>query len=153
MKIKFFVPGTPRPQGSKRHVGAGHYIEASRHLAGWRLSIIEATLAAVQPLHTPTWKKALHVSVEFVMPRPKRLRGKPTPPHISPPDLDKLQRAVGDALTQAEIIADDSQIISWLATKRRAADSEEPGAHMTIVFLDATVDGDDGSAGVCAHLC
>lgn len=31
-----FVPGTPRPQGSKRHVGGGRMIESSKYVKAWR---------------------------------------------------------------------------------------------------------------------
>lgn len=130
MKLEFFAPGTPRPQGSKRHVGNGRYIEASRHLTTWRYALI--TTAKRAHNHRPPITEPVRVTTEFVMPRPKRLRGKPTPPHTARPDIDKLQRAVGDALTQADIITDDSHITHWTAHKRYANDNETEGVHITI---------------------
>jgi len=49
------------------------------------------------------------------MPEPKR------PKYALPavkPDTDKLQRALGDVLTIAQIIHDDARITTWHATKR-----------------------------------
>lgn len=32
MKLEFFVPGVPRPQGSKRHLGNGVMVESCKHV-------------------------------------------------------------------------------------------------------------------------
>jgi hypothetical protein len=37
-----------------------------------------------------------------------------------PPDVDKLQRAIGDALTKSKVITDDARIVQWVAGKRWA---------------------------------
>ena len=39
MKVTFFAEGTSRPQGSKRALGNGRMIEASRHLKPWRQTV------------------------------------------------------------------------------------------------------------------
>ena len=62
-----------------------------------------------EPLDLP-----LEVTAVFYLPRPKR------PKFWAPattPDCDKLQRALGDALTSAGVIKDDSRIVTWHATK------------------------------------
>ncbi|MEY8565172.1 RusA family crossover junction endodeoxyribonuclease [Corynebacteriaceae bacterium 7-707] len=125
----FFVPGTPRPQGSKRHVGGGRMVEQSKHLPAWRQALIVAARFAHHgdPITGPVTVRA-----EFVFPRPKSLKDRPAPPHTSAPDTDKLQRAVGDALEQAGVIANDSQITTWFPHKRRARPGEDPGAHITV---------------------
>ena len=126
----FFVEGVPRPQGSKRSVGGGRFIEASKYLPEWRKSVVGAAREAHkgEPL-----QGAVTVSAEFVFPRPKALKPhQDAPPHTSAPDTDKLQRAVGDALTIAGIIGDDAQIHTWRAHKRRAKHGETPGAHITL---------------------
>lgn len=125
----FFVEGTPRPQGSKRPVGRGRSIEASKYLPGWRKAVTAAARAAHDgpPLDGP-----VTVTAVFVFPRAKALKDKPAPPHTSPSDLDKLQRAVGDSLTAAGVFHDDSQINMWFSHKRRATPGESPGAHVLV---------------------
>lgn len=48
------------------------------------------------------------------------------------PDVDKLSRAVLDALSMAGIWGDDSQVTHLCATKRVAEIGEEPGCRITI---------------------
>lgn len=55
--------------------------------------------------------------------------------HTVKPDLDKLIRAIDDAITTAGIITDDSTISAITALKRRAKKDEPPGAHITITPL------------------
>lgn len=126
----FFAEGVPRPQGSKRAVGGGRFIEASKYLPEWRKAVVAAAREAHEgePL-----QGAVTVEATFVFPRPKALKpDQDAPPHTSAPDTDKLQRAVGDALTIAGVIGDDAQIHTWRAHKRRARPGETPGAHITV---------------------
>src|SRR4030095_5083797 len=45
--VQFFVPGYPKAQGSKRHVGHGIMVEMSKDLEPWRQAIaVEASKAA-----------------------------------------------------------------------------------------------------------
>jgi Holliday junction resolvase RusA-like endonuclease len=48
-----------------------------------------------------------------------------------PPDLDKLVRGVGDALTYGEAWGDDSQVVSMVVEKVYA-DDRAPGAEIEI---------------------
>ena len=126
----FFAEGVPRPQGSKRAVGGGRFIEASKYLPEWRKAVVGAARKAHkgEPL-----QGAVTVSAEFVFPRPKALKPhQDAPPHTSAPDGDKLARAVGDALTIARVVGDDAQIDTWRIHKRRALPGETPGAHITV---------------------
>jgi Holliday junction resolvase RusA-like endonuclease len=55
---------------------------------------------------------------------------------IYKPDLDKLTRAVCDALSiNCNLLHDDSQITEIKATKRYCLGSEEPGALVQIDVL------------------
>lgn len=65
------------------------------------------------------------------MPRPKALRDRLAPPMVQAPDLDKLVRAVGDALTGITY-TDDRQITHITASKRRANPGEDTGARVKI---------------------
>ena len=71
------------------------------------------------------------VTAEFVMPRPKRLVN----PYPYQGDLDKMQRGIGDALEQSGVLANDSRIVAWVATKRYAQPDEQPGAHIHITQI------------------
>ena len=51
--------------------------------------------------------------------------------HLTMPDLDKLVRAVGDALTRIAW-RDDSQIVAWHAYKHYATPEHPMGAQITI---------------------
>lgn len=131
-----FVPGRPAPQGSKRPLGRrggfGKHvmIESSKAVKPWRADIREA-FADCEPhlFVTTAGPVALIVMIVFVMPRPVATpKRKPTPPHVKRPDLDKLVRAVFDALKSAGVYADDSQVITVHAHKRVAELGETTGA-------------------------
>lgn len=125
--LSFTVPGIPVPQGSKRHVGNGRMIEANAGLMPWRQAIIAAAVAAADAnedwVSTGTRRATYAASFGFAFPRPKAHLGvngvKPGAPDrpSTRPDLDKCIRAVFDALTQAQVIGDDSQIVRLFAHK------------------------------------
>jgi len=48
------------------------------------------------------------------------------------PDLDKLERAIGDALTDAGVWVDDGQVVNSHTQKWYA---ETPGVHITVLEL------------------
>lgn len=125
MIVALSIPGTPVPQGSKNVTRTGRMYEANKALPAWRKRAVAALAkeyAATVPLDGP-----LRVDATFYMPRPKRHYGtgrnsdrlKPGAPdwHTYKPDTDKLQRAVGDALTIARVIRDDSLICEWHTRK------------------------------------
>lgn len=122
------VIGAPATQGSKKHVGQGRMVEMDKKLPKWRAAVVEAA----QATHGPDWEPLdgyLTVGLTVWLPRPKTTKYPDEP--AGTPDLDKLQRAVGDALTQAGTIADDARITSWNAKKRWAIGCQ-PGATITI---------------------
>lgn len=123
-----FVPGRPAPQGSKRHVGGGVMVESSKAVAPWRTTVAwhAAQAHALAPLDGP-----LAVRIEFVMPRPSGCPKRTTPAAVKRPDVDKLARAVLDALS-AVVWRDDSQVVDLHASKRLAELDEQPGAHISV---------------------
>lgn len=130
--IQFFVHGEPAAQGSKRHVGNGRMIEMSKKLPKWRASVKEAAATAHQgnpPIDAP-----VRVTARFFMPKPKRPM---FPMPAVAPDLDKLCRAVGDALEQSGLLKNDSRIISWDASKSFAEHGAPMGVHITITQEDS----------------
>lgn len=134
--IALFVPGRPAPQGSKRHVGKGRMIEVSKYVGPWRDAITRHArdlMADRAPLDG-----AVRVDIELVLPRPKS-EPKTTRPHTRRPDVDKLARAVLDALTDI-VFDDDSQVVRLDIRKRTAEHGELSGAHITVgPHLDATL--------------
>lgn len=129
-----FVPGTPVPQGSKRGFinPAGHVtiVDANTKTRPWRADITAHVRDAVGPTLIYPAEIPVALTLLFVMPRratePKRL----TPPHVRKPDLDKLSRAVLDALAGV-VYAQDQQVIDKHARKRTARIGEQPGVHIT----------------------
>ena len=132
----FDVAGVPKAQGSVRVVTGHRIIHDSHDLSRWRDTIQMAAVDAARradidlPLDRP-----VHVKAVFWLPRPKTVR------RLLPstkPDLDKLIRAVGDALSPrvgARVIADDSRIVGWRAVKAYA-DGRRPGAHVEVFPVD-----------------
>ena len=117
MSVLIFIEGTPIPQGSKSVTRRGHMYEANRKLGPWRKTM-ETELKALRREFGKGWEPwdgPLEVDATFYFRRPAR------PSFREPavkPDLDKLQRALGDALTSAGIVKDDARITTWHARKR-----------------------------------
>lgn len=118
--LEFSIPGTPIPQGSKRHVGNGRMIEANPKLRPWRAEVTRAALRALngKPIFDKT--DGILVELQFFLPRPKTVtRSMPT----VKPDIDKLVRAVLDGITDSGIWPDDSQVVKLVATKNYTSDT------------------------------
>lgn len=116
-----FVRGRPRPQGSKRIV-RGRMIESSRGHAAWRRALAMSLLAARQEAGGD-WPitGAARVSMVFYL---RRVTARP--------DIDKLARAVLDALVDAGVLADDSTVVHLEAWKWTAKDSDGEGVAVRV---------------------
>lgn len=132
-RLEISAVGTPRAQGSKRHVGHGRMVEMSVHLPAWRRTLIRATADAL--LGSPTWgnDRPFRLAALFMFTRGKTVKRASM---TVAPDLDKLVRAAGDALKIGGAIRDDSLIVSVLAEKIYAGPGENPGARLTLTALD-----------------
>jgi crossover junction endodeoxyribonuclease RusA len=136
--ISVWVAGKPAPQGSKRYVGRpgggrGVLIESSKAVKPWRADVRQAFLDhgdTVSPgVATFGPYVAVVVKIVFVMPRPVATpKTKPTPAAVKQPDLDKLVRAVLDAITSAGVWCDDAQVTAAHTHKRIAELGEPTGA-------------------------
>jgi len=125
-----FVAGKPAPQGSKRYLGAGRpMIESSKAVAPWRADIRTHLLIAHDG---PPLAGAVHLVLEFVLPRPTSTPKRRTPAAVKRPDLDKLIRAVLDAVTSAGVWRDDSQVVQLDVRKRIAEADETTGCRIVI---------------------
>ena len=97
--IRVRIEGIPIGQGSMRSVGKRMIHENQEKLDAWR------DLIAYQMLrYRGTFPKGTPVAaiLMFEFPRPPRSRDRARF-KTTPPDLDKLVRAVGDALTMAGV--------------------------------------------------
>lgn len=108
----------PAPQGSKRYVGNGRFIEASKKLEPFRQAIAKAVSELYEKTgDTRHFTEPVEVTATFILPKPKTV--KRLWPSVAP-DLDKLQRALGDSLSlekYGQLIEDDSLIVQWHAEK------------------------------------
>lgn len=140
--LQFEIHGTPQPQGSKTLTRFGGLREDNKHLAPWRADAIAAIRAEMGDLLPVT--AAVTVEAEFYFTRPRSHYGtgrnamsvKPAAPllHSQKPDLDKLLRALGDALTQGGAIRDDSQVVQIDASKHWTAAA--PTTWVTLTLAD-----------------
>ena len=125
--IVFRVHGLPVSQGSTRAFmvkGRPKITHDSAKVRPWRQDVAmmaRAAGATMQP-------GPVVLSVVFYLPRPKR------PDYPEPavrPDLDKLLRAILDALTGIAW-KDDGQVVKVRGRKRYASDAEPVGASVRI---------------------
>jgi crossover junction endodeoxyribonuclease RusA len=145
MFLEVTVPGVPVPQGSMRHVGGGRLIHSNRDLPAWRAQVSAHTIAAIvrserQTPHRWPATGPVRLHVVFTFPRPKNhyrtgkyanLLRKVAPRYMQTgPDLDKLIRAIGDALVGACAIVDDKQICHITASKTWTPPDLAPAAYI-----------------------
>jgi crossover junction endodeoxyribonuclease RusA len=119
--IRFFVPGEPIPQGSVRGFARGGRVVITSdnpRLHAWRQVV---ALYAAQHRPAQLLDGPLHVALAFAMPRPPSVpRTKRRMPTCKP-DIDKMERAIFDALTGV-IWVDDARVTSVTKSKRYADD-------------------------------
>lgn len=128
--IAFIVDGTPAPQGSKVRTRFGMR-EASQRVKPWRDVVTQyASIAADDEALLGPLRAPYKLEVQFYIPRPRTTRARyPVAPTVG--DLDKLVRAVGDALTGSGLIEDDRHFVDLIASKRWAG-SDGPGAFIRV---------------------
>jgi Holliday junction resolvase RusA-like endonuclease len=124
-RLAVTLPGTPQAQGSKIKNAAGAMYDTNKELRAWRADAIHTIIGAFTG---PKIYGPVVVDATFKYARPRNHFGtgrnattvKPSAPiwKATAPDLDKLQRALGDALTQAGVIADDRLIVRWECGKQ-----------------------------------
>lgn len=144
-RFYLFVPGRAVPQGSKtafvsKSTGRPIVVDKDVRLPQWRMKI---TAAALEKRGTdPTLTGPVGARITFFMERPQGHYGtgknaatlKPSAPGhpATMPDIDKLLRAVFDALTDAQVWADDGQVV-WCQTIKTYADGTmQPGVEITV---------------------
>ena len=126
-KFTISVTGDPASQGSHAIMnGRIVQVNSKKHKA-WRSVIVSEAISALpenwEPLDEP-----VELIVNFYMPRGKSVTR--ATPSVAP-DLDKLVRAVGDALAIAGVYTDDSRIVR-ISARKLYAQGIEPGATISV---------------------
>jgi crossover junction endodeoxyribonuclease RusA len=126
MRITFTVQGTPAPQGSMRGFirnGRVNMTSANKQTMPWRQAVAAAASQACRGSTWPT-TKAGAIELQFNFPRPKwhlnskgAVKPSAPPDKTTKPDIDKLQRAILDALAGI-VYVDDAQVYFVQALKR-----------------------------------
>ena len=153
MMVSFDVTGQPKSKGNhiafcpKRIKGCRPTLtEDTRKLSGGRTSKgelhkwLRAVEGAVAAATAVMIAGPVSVMLVFRFARPKTVKVRAFPDNRSTPDIDKLSRAVLDALQSnaggaSAAIADDAQV-AWLNARKRWCDEgEEPGCFVQIEKL------------------
>jgi Holliday junction resolvase RusA-like endonuclease len=105
-------------------------VNSKKHKA-WRAAIVNEVIATLpadwEPIDGPC-----ELIVMFYLPKPVSV--KRSAPSVAP-DLDKLVRAVGDALAIAGVYTDDSRIIR-ISARKLYAQGIEPGASIVVKTIE-----------------
>ena len=143
MVVNWTTIGEAAPQGSKRHVGRGVMIESSKKLPIWREKLINYIICAADGC---VFEAGVSITLIFKFPRLKshfnskgKLKANAPLFKTTMPDIDKLCRAVLDAITLAGVIRDDALCFSIEAQKVYCQEGEKPGVSGTIMELDITL--------------
>lgn len=134
--FSFFVPGEPITEGSTKAFASGQRVvvthDRGRDLTLWRFAVKDAALKAAREAGwEPRYDGPVRVTATFYLPRPKSVPESRYWPHVKP-DLDKLLRAIGDALApyrQVGVLREDSRIVEWTAQKLY---DQTPGAWVRV---------------------
>jgi Holliday junction resolvase RusA-like endonuclease len=139
MTVTFAIHGTPIQQGSARaFVRNGRAVITSdtrRDLRSWRrrVGIAAKVAAGGRKAHENV---PVTVRMVFRIPPPQKMPKGRVAPTVTP-DLDKLERAVFDALTQSGVIADDKQIVDSHPVKVYATQAHPPGVWVELEWEEA----------------
>lgn len=149
------VGGRSRPKGSMRHIGNGRMIEQLKHSPAWRRAVaVEAheEVAGCTDRLCAKPKKGvicpkLHAGYPSLFGAEVEIELRFAPLKSVPlvlrlltilatsralGDIDKHCRNILDALVDARVLVDDSQVIRLVASKRYCQDGETPGALITV---------------------
>jgi Holliday junction resolvase RusA-like endonuclease len=133
MKISFNTDGTPQTQGStKAFVVAGRARVThtkGKALMDWRSDIARSAQEAADGAFVPRGT-AVHLAAIFRLQRPASTP-KRVVDQVKRPDIDKLTRALFDALSGV-LWVDDSQVVKFTIEKRFARDDEAPGVRVWV---------------------
>jgi crossover junction endodeoxyribonuclease RusA len=150
-QLAFTVFGRPASQGSHRIVPTKQgprMVDDSARTRPWRQAIAAEAIGARNGQPNAFWTAPVQVIATFHLARPKaHVRSGRHWPHLrdsapsrpaSKPDIDKLARALLDALTGV-LWRDDAQVTDLVVRKRYAVPGEPERADIEIRALPPTV--------------
>jgi len=135
--------GQPRPRAFARKMGNVHVARFydSDVADAWKQAVMLAIIKAANAHKWTLTLRPVAVELRFAMPRPKSHSGakglKPSAPefHTQKPDIDNLEKLLGDQITRSgRIWRDDSQVVSMRSDKFWAEGSEQ-GCWVSILTL------------------
>lgn len=147
--LSFFVAGVPVPQGSMKAITIKGkkftqlISDNDSLLKPWRGKVVDvATLARNLGGWPENYNGPVELSCRFLLPmpasRPSLARTAGIGMRAVKPDLDKLMRAIGDALTIANVLDDDSRIVIAHLAKYEVAGHHLCGVEVVIhMYEDA----------------
>jgi len=136
------VYGVPVPQGSKKVIGRNVIEMADARLRSWRQDVAGNAKQAMEG--ASPYIEPVDVRLMFWLPRPRNHYGTgrnaeklkssaPVAPAVHP-DLDKLTRAVLDALTGI-VFHDDKQVVGLRLSKLYSDGDSSPGMMGAVTVL------------------
>lgn len=146
--LRFVAYGGPKTKGSLKHVGHGVLVEDHKSSKPWREAVKWAALEAIaaregtgDPFAMLSGPVEVHVVFSFPKPKNAEKSGVARPCTRTSGDVDKLQRNLLDALGDAYVFADDSQVARIVAEKAFVGEPPssltQPGAEITVQPLPA----------------
>lgn len=141
--LTFAVPGVPQPKGSLkafRSARSRRVVVTSDNpkLARWQRAVRVSALEARARRDGRPFPGPVVVACLFLLPRPKSYP-KRVVHHTRKPDLDKLVRAVLDALAAKGLFGDDAAVVDLHASKAYVSPGVFPGVVITVTDAVALV--------------
>jgi len=142
----------PRPRAFVRPNGKASVMDNGKSRP-WKALIIgtAAFLKVPRELTGP-----IRLRILYLLPRPQRLLRPSSPyglvPHVNVPDIDNLDKAVMDALSDYGVWKDDRQVCQLVSSKWYHGRTGKPGATVVIDQLEAGAATDDNWEDVVGSL-
>lgn len=134
--LGFLVTGVPKPKGSLRHVGHGRMVEQIDNRP-WRDAVTWHAANMLRRLGQDTFTGPVEVTVNLAIPKPKSApkTRRTWPITRSSGDVDKHLRLILDALVDAAVLHDDSQVVHATVSKAYADPLTGPGAWIQVTEM------------------
>lgn len=136
--IALTIVGIPQPKGSKTaFVRGGKAVlvegaspQARGNFASWREAVERECRDYIKKHRMAALAEPVSISARFRF--PMLASDKYRTAHCTKPDIDKLERALYDALVSGGLLVDDCWIWSTMVSKRHCIGDEPPGATVVV---------------------